>query len=1414
MATPKSAGARPQPVASVSHSELACLYAPTLTAAAFLAPKGVPCTLCRLAPIVLGLCDLELNETQLRRMCGLDASLALRFAVGADGEVELELIMRESLRTVATPGAVRSRHKRFLKLLAEAASEIPMVPLPPLPAGIVQSGGASCTAFGGLGVSSSIAASAREVHSGQSGSDNASSFGSPSRASASGTAPHDTSGLPSPPPRPLRRAALAAPTPPDDAQRHRERDVSGGGESACGGAARQAGGAALAADACDDEWDEEVRPAPMAPANGTTEARAEAARVAARPSGGVAKASACDRFLRHLRHSPFLTDQIVHYHEQPARPPSFSTPEVDLAPAVRAVLEATGRTRLFSHQARAVEALMGGEHVMLCTPTASGKSLGYLIPTLHAMATDGASRALLLFPTKALAQDQKRALRALTNAGATALFGLPVATYDGDTPQAERADLRQSTRVFLSNPDMLHCSILPQHKEWAAFLSNLKYVVLDEAHMYQGVFGAHVALILRRLRRLTALYGSQPSFVCCSATVGNPAEVFERLTGIDRDRTAVITADGSPHGRRRLLFWNPPLAAQPTPLPEGKGVPLKPPAQQLWKQLGSGGGAAVASEGGASGEVSEGGASGEVNDGGAGETTSGRCAGSSNISRGSAVAASGSVKPPRKRRRAAAAAAAAPAETGATATGAAASGITASAEAASGFSASEEARRLAALARRNHESGDRRRSSNIEAAVLLAEMVRANLKTICFCSVRKICELVLDYARQHLRAESPAEGHLLGAYRGGLTSADRRRIEGQLYDGTIRGVTATSSLELGVDIASLDGVIMNGFPGSLASLWQRAGRCGRTADSDSLAVLIAYPSAIDQWVMRHPERTLAMNVEPAVIDVANPIVLEQHLLCAAKEQPLCAEDTLTVGGATGTGEGVAAEARYREALRRLHASGKLVPILPPAPQVADRAPRDTQAATAAAAAVTGGDLAAMPAVSWRCDELVQRPAALCNIRSIDQTRVQVVMRTVRRRDQPTLAEVFGGGGFGAAEAPPAMVEEDEVIDEVERLRCWYELYEGAIYLNQGRKFEVVSWEAPSGLIRVRPTNARYYTGCLDKLKVHVVQRNEVTLLHVPDAHDGASKPSEGGGGKTGEGTVGVPAAAAATATASAAAAVAVSATPAATATAAESNRPSCGQLCRGRVRVSLEVAGFVKRWQKTGEIFEEVPLRMPEYGYDTRACWIDLAETSMSELASLGLAMDAGLHALAHALLAMLPLRLSCDPSDVGCECDALRHRQLWPKRLLLFDKREGGLGIADRAAAVLLPLLRDALELMSECECANGCYCCVHSSKCGEYNAGVDKRAAIALANHVLQEAAKPLAAAPTCVPCEEEEDEEARGAANSEADSDGEAGGSQSAAPPEGESMLGRSIAIMRSLAPGPQRVAGGIRARPPIR
>ena len=435
----------------------------------------------------------------------------------------------------------------------------------------------------------------------------------------------------------------------------------------------------------------------------------------------------------------------------------------------------------------------------------------------------------------------------------------------------------------------------------------------------------------------------------------------------------------------------------------------------------------------------------------------------------------------------------------------------------SGFAPVDELRRRQAIAERR--DANRRQSSNIESAVLLSEMVRAHLKTICFCSVRKICELVLSYARQHLRAESPHLASLLGAYRGGLTPAERRRIERQLYDGTLRGVTATSSLELGVDIADLDGVVMNGFPGSLASLWQRAGRCGRTPDADALVILVAYPSAIDQWVMRHPEQTLARPVEPSIVDVANPVVLAQHLLCAAKEQPLtpddvaffgtCAakeqpltpDDVAFFGTATGAAAEVAGEVaagwlRYEAAILDLYAKGKLQPIPPPAAQPPPAAPAQPRRRSGAARVPPR-----VSVDSWRCDVLIERPAELVNIRSIDQDRVQVLMRTSQRRTQPTIWEALGAGAGGAGgvhaaldqeAVVPNMDEEVVVVDEVERLRCWCEPSRAT----RGRRARA----ARDARVMHSPRPRRTHTACTRRTRTPHAHASRARRTRTPHAH--------------------------------------------------------------------------------------------------------------------------------------------------------------------------------------------------------------------------------------------------------------------------------------------------------------------------
>lgn len=442
-----------------------------------------------------------------------------------------------------------------------------------------------------------------------------------------------------------------------------------------------------------------------------------------------------------LKQNTTYDGQIVHRQYLSPQAARFADPEQLLPEPLRAALADHGIKRLYVHQARALDSIRAGGHIGIVTATASGKSLCYQLPVLESIAADYRRRALFLFPTKALAQDQLRSLMGLTHKH---LPLIRAGIYDGDTPQNERAALRANANILISNPDMLHVGILPNHTLWRRFLSNLAYVVVDEAHIYRGVFGSHVALVLRRLRRLCEQYGSKPQFICASATIGNPAEHLAALSGVD---IQVIDDDGAPRGGREIIFWNPPL------LNEGK-------------QAGA------------------------------------------------------------------------------------------------------------------------RRSSNIETTGLLVELLQREVKTLVFAKARKIAELIVRYAREMLERQGyGALGERLSSYRAGYLAEDRRRIEQALFKGDLLGVVATNAMELGVDIGGLDAVLLNGYPGTVASTWQQIGRAGRAAEH-SIAFLVALEDPVDQYYMRHPEAFFGKSHEEARIALHNPYILAEHLRCAAYERPL------------------------------------------------------------------------------------------------------------------------------------------------------------------------------------------------------------------------------------------------------------------------------------------------------------------------------------------------------------------------------------------------------------------------------------------------------------------------------------------------------------------------------------------------
>jgi len=448
-------------------------------------------------------------------------------------------------------------------------------------------------------------------------------------------------------------------------------------------------------------------------------------------------------FLNHIRSMTGYDNQIAHIEHIAPRRAAYGKLDEPLAPALQERLDAGGLSRLYAHQTQAVNHVRDGKNVIIATSSASGKTLVYNIAVMQSVLTDPATRAIFLFPTKALAQDQLHKLHELFSPDLLPVEA--IATFDGDTPRPERGDVKRYGRIILTNPDMLHVGIMPQHQSWAMMLKHLKYVVVDEAHIYRGVFGSHVACVLRRLRRLCRLYGSDPQFILCSATVANPGEHALALTGLPCE---VVDNDGSPRGWKDFIFWNPPLI---------------------------------------------------------------------------------------------------------------------------------------------DEKKTARRSAHWESTNLFTELMLQGSRTLTFTRTRRLTELIYIYARKRLQEESYELSRLVMPYRGGYMPEDRRRIEKDLFGGKLLGVVATNALELGIDSGGLEATILDGYPGSISSTWQQAGRSGRS-QGESLSFLVAWDNPLDQYFMRHPSDFFQKGFEHVLVNPGNPYILKAHLLCAAWERPLDDED--------------------------------------------------------------------------------------------------------------------------------------------------------------------------------------------------------------------------------------------------------------------------------------------------------------------------------------------------------------------------------------------------------------------------------------------------------------------------------------------------------------------------------------------
>jgi len=454
-------------------------------------------------------------------------------------------------------------------------------------------------------------------------------------------------------------------------------------------------------------------------------------------------------FIEKVTHGKHYEGQLRHVEILPARAPQFAEAPAGLHPLLHSYLQ-ENEIRLWTHQATALTATLRGEHVVVVTPTASGKSLCYQLAVINVILNDPTATALLVFPRKALAQDQfKKILQLLEGVGLSPKIA---GIYDGDTPAGEKKRIRDQCNIILTNPHGLNLYINPTL--WYRFYSHMKFIILDETHMYRGVFGSNFAFVLRRLLRILDRHHLTPQFIASSATIANPTDHLLNLTG---QPFTVVENDGSAGGEKYILFWDLPVYKFPE---KGQDPPEK-----------ARGGASI------------------------------------------------------------------------------------------------------------------RKSAHVEAFRLFVKHLKARYQTIMFTTSRKMAEVQAHRAIELFRKKGSSLADRIKPYRAGYTSSDRRAIEEDLRDGRLAGVVSTNALELGIDVGTLDAIIISGFPGTITSFWQQVGRSGRT-EQPALATFVPFENPLDMHYLNHPEDILNKPTEAAIISTRNEYILLRHLAAAAQEAPL------------------------------------------------------------------------------------------------------------------------------------------------------------------------------------------------------------------------------------------------------------------------------------------------------------------------------------------------------------------------------------------------------------------------------------------------------------------------------------------------------------------------------------------------
>ncbi|MDT8910931.1 DEAD/DEAH box helicase [Amycolatopsis sp. PS_44_ISF1] len=941
---------------------------------------------------------------------------------------------------------------------------------------------------------------------------------------------------------------------------------------------------------------------------------------------------------------PASENPVTHVAELPARAAVFAPwPEWAAGEVVSAFTAAGVRTP-WAHQAEAASLARAGEHVVVSTGTASGKSLAYQLPVLSELSGASGATALYLAPTKALGADQLRSVSSLD------VPGVRAASFDGDTPMAERDWVRAHANWVFTNPDMLHRGILSAHGRWARFFRRLSYVVVDECHSYRGVFGSHVALLLRRLRRVAAHYGADPVFVLASATTADPAAFASRLTGVG---CQAVTEDASPRGARTVALWEPPLLEE---LTGENGAPV-------------------------------------------------------------------------------------------------------------------------------------RRSAGAEASRILTELVVEGARSLAFVRSRRGAELTALGARRLLSEVDPALAETVAAYRSGYLPEERRALEAALLSGRLLGVATTNALELGVDIAGLDAVVLAGYPGTLASFWQQAGRAGRSGD-EALVLFVARDDPLDTYLVHHPAALLDRPVETAVLDPTNPYVLGPQLACAVAELPLTEPELPTFGG--DAARAVLADLAEEKLLRRRSSGWYWTSRDRPHAEVGIRG--------------SGGDqIAVVEADSGRMLGTVDPGSACFAVHPGAIYLHQGSSYVVDELDLET------GLALVHAEDPDWNTSPREIVD-ISVMSTQEQCTHDGVTVSLG---EVAVTSQVVGYLRRRPsgevldhtpldlpeqslrTRAVWYTVSSELLgppETTGPKRGSASVASVATIADGESmvEPSALTGNPAQLATAGAEPSARTGKTAAvgtvepAATEVEPSAgteeteTPDVAATGPSvgtGNTPASAEVgaespagTEVLTPVGTEVAATVGAEVSTSAgtkvvatVGTEVSTPVgtgntpasagvgAESSAETEV--VATVGTEVSTPVGIGVVAPVGtggagrapggaglvparvpgaLHAAEHAAIGLLPLFATCDRWDIGGVSTAW-HEDTGEATVFVHDGHPGGAGFADRGYAAIVPWLAATREAIVSCECPTGCPSCVQSPKCGNGNDPLDKTGAVAVLDTVL---------------------------------------------------------------------------------